>query len=80
MPIEREGEAFLAQVAALKLEGMIAKKADAPYRAGRSDCWFKIKAEQTADFVIVGFTEPKGSRGSFGAAFDGVMITGEAMT
>jgi len=65
--IEREGEAFLAQVAALKLEGMIAKKADAPYRAGRSDCWFKIKAEQTADFVIVGFTEPKGSRASLGA-------------
>ena len=47
--------------AALGLEGIIAKKADAPYRGGRSDAWLKIKAEQTGDFVIVGFTEPKGT-------------------
>lgn len=65
--IEREGEAFLQQVAMMKLEGIIAKKGDAPYKAGRSDCWFKIKAEQTGDFVIVGFTEPKGTRSGFGA-------------
>ena len=59
--IEREGEAFMRQVVALGLEGIIAKRADAPYRGGRSDCWLKIKAERTGDFVIVGFTEPKGS-------------------
>ena len=65
--IEREGEAFLAQVAAIGLEGIIAKKADAPYRAGRTDKWIKIKKEPTSDFVIVGFTEPRGSRSGFGA-------------
>jgi bifunctional non-homologous end joining protein LigD len=65
--IEREGEAFLAQVSKLHLEGIIAKRADVPYRAGRTDHWFKIKAERTADFAIVGFTEPKGSRSGFGA-------------
>ena len=65
--IEREGEAFLTQVAAMGLEGIIAKKGDAPYRGGRSDVWFKIKAERTGDFVIVGFTEPKGSRSHMGA-------------
>jgi len=65
--IEREGEAFLAQVAAIGLEGIIAKKADAPYRGGRTDAWIKIKAESTGDFVIVGFTEPKGSRAFMGA-------------
>ena len=65
--IDREGSAFLAQVGALGLEGVIAKKADAPYRAGRSPQWLKIKAERTADFVIVGFTEPKGSRSHMGA-------------
>src|SRR4029077_18376880 len=65
--IEREGEAFLAQVAAIGLEGIIAKKADAPYRGGRTDNWIKIKAESTGDFVIVGFTEPKGSRSFMGA-------------
>jgi len=65
--IEREGEAFLAQVEKLKLEGIIAKKADAPYRTGRTSNWLKIKAEPTGDFIIVGFTQPKGSRSSLGA-------------
>ena len=65
--IPREGEAFLAQVASLGLEGIIAKKADAPYRGGRSAQWLKIKAECTGDFVIVGFTDPKGSRNGLGA-------------
>ncbi len=65
--IEREGDAVLAQVASLGVEGIIAKQADTPYRAGRTSAWRKIKAEQTGDFVVVGFTSPKGSRGGFGA-------------
>ena len=65
--IEREGDAFLEQVTALGLEGIIAKKADAPYRSGRSPHWLKIKAERTGDFIIAGFTQPKGSRSHFGA-------------
>ena len=65
--IERDGEAFLEQVGKIGLEGIIAKKADAPYRAGRSGQWLKIKSEQTGDFVIVGFTEPRGARNHFGA-------------
>ena len=65
--IEREGEAFMEQVTQMGLEGIIAKKADSPYRKGRSGQWLKIKAEPTGDFVIVGFTEPKRSRGHFGA-------------
>ena len=65
--IEREGEAFLEQVTALGLEGIVAKKSDCPYRKGRSPNWLKIKAEKTGDFVIVGFTKPNGSRAHFGA-------------
>jgi len=63
----RDGERFLAQVEALGLEGMIAKRADAPYRGGRTDAWLKIKTQRTGDFVIVGYTAPKGSRGHLGA-------------
>ena len=65
--IEREGDAFLKQVTVLGLEGIIAKKSDSPYRAGRSPQWLKIKAEQTGDFVIVGFTAPRGNRTGMGA-------------
>jgi bifunctional non-homologous end joining protein LigD len=74
--IEREGEAFFEQVSKLGLEGMIAKKADVPYRAGRSPYWLKIKAEPTGDFVIVGFTEPRGSRAHLGALQLGDMVNG----
>jgi bifunctional non-homologous end joining protein LigD len=65
--IETEGEAFLEQVTAMGLEGIVAKKADCPYRKGRSPNWLKIKAERTGDFVIVGYTKPNGSRAHIGA-------------
>jgi bifunctional non-homologous end joining protein LigD len=65
--IEREGDAFLAQVEAHGLEGIVGKRADTTYRGGRSDLWLKIKAQRSGDFVIVGFTEPQGSRNYFGA-------------
>ena len=74
--IEREGQAFLDQVIALGLEGILAKRADAPYRGGRTDVWLKIKAESTGDFVIVGFTEPKGARSHFGALQLADMVNG----
>jgi bifunctional non-homologous end joining protein LigD len=75
--IEREGEAFLEKVTEMGLEGIIAKKADAPYRRGRSAQWLKIKAEPTGDFIIVGFTEPKRSRAHLGALQLGDMVNGK---
>jgi bifunctional non-homologous end joining protein LigD len=75
--IETEGEAFLEQVTAMGLEGIIAKKADTPYRKGRSAQWLKIKAEKTGDFIIVGFTAPKRSRAYFGALQLADMVNGQ---
>jgi bifunctional non-homologous end joining protein LigD len=75
--IEREGEAFLKQVDTLGLEGVIAKRADVPYRAGRTHDWLKIKADRTGDFVIVGFTAPKGSRSHLGALQLADLVNGE---
>ena len=45
----------------------MAKKADSPYRSGRSTSWYKIRAVRTDDFVVVGYTDPKGARSGFGA-------------
>lgn len=64
---EQDGTALMQHVTALGLEGIVGKKADAPYKAGRTPSWLKIRAEQTADFVVIGFTAPKGNRGGFGA-------------
>ncbi len=40
------------------LEGIISKKADQPYRSGRSRDWLKVKCSKNQEFVIGGFTEP----------------------
>src|SRR5207302_10036094 len=63
----KNGEALYEQVVKIGLEGMVAKKADSTYRAGRSPNWLKIRADRTDDFVVVGFTRPEGSRSGFGA-------------
>ncbi|MGH7559883.1 MAG: DNA ligase D, partial [Gemmatimonadales bacterium] len=64
---ERDGVALLEHVKALGLEGIVGKKADAPYKSGRTASWLKIRVDQTGEFVVVGFTSPRGSRGGFGA-------------
>jgi len=65
--IPEQGEAFYDEVSRLKLEGLIAKRADSPYKAGRSPHWLKLRTERASDFVVVGFTEPQGGRSGFGA-------------
>ena len=64
---EKNGEALYEQVVKLGLEGIMAKKDDSPYRSGRSSDWLKIRADRIDDFVVVGFTKPKGARGGFGS-------------
>jgi bifunctional non-homologous end joining protein LigD len=52
-------------------EGLIAKRAQAPYVAGRSTDWLKLKCIWEQEFVIGGFTDPAGSRTDFGALLVG---------
>ena len=74
---ERDGEALYEQVQRVGLEGIIAKRADAPYRAGRSPAWLKIRTRRSEDFVVVGFTAPRRSRGGFGALYLAQYVDGE---
>ena len=61
--VEGAGTTFFEQVKALKLEGIVAKRAASPYRPGtRSHDWRKIKALCLQDCVIVGWTPGKGGR------------------
>jgi bifunctional non-homologous end joining protein LigD len=73
--IAAQGEAMYVQVGQMRLEGIVGKKADAPYRGGRSPHWVKVRTVRVEDFVVVGWTEPKGSRSGFGslhiAQYDG---------
>jgi bifunctional non-homologous end joining protein LigD len=62
-----EGEHFWTQACRKGWEGVIAKRADAPYQHGRTSDWQKFKCENVQEFVIGGFTDPRGSRVGFGA-------------
>jgi DNA ligase D-like protein (predicted ligase) len=64
---DTDGEAYFRQACASGWEGVIAKRADAPYRAGRTKDWLKFKCEAGQEFVIGGFTDPRGARTGFGA-------------
>jgi bifunctional non-homologous end joining protein LigD len=61
------GRAFYEQACSLKLEGIISKQADAPYAPGNRGLWLKVKCLNREEFVVVGWTDPEGSRPFLGA-------------
>ncbi|EOA02509.1 ATP-dependent DNA ligase [Herbaspirillum frisingense GSF30] len=54
------------------MEGIVVKRADAPYTGRRDRNWLKLKCEHRQEFVIAGYTEPAGQRSGFGAILVGV--------
>lgn len=56
----------------MRMEGVIGKRADAPYATGRGKSWIKLKCKQRQEFVIGGWTDPQGSRTGLGALLLGV--------
>ncbi|SDY44480.1 DNA ligase D [Amycolatopsis xylanica] len=62
-----DGEKFFAEACGKGWEGVIAKRADSPYRPGRSPDWLKFKCSSGQEFVLGGFTDPQGARRGFGA-------------
>lgn len=65
--IIEKGTEFFRNAEQEKLEGIMAKNGQSFYEERRSNEWLKIKTEQRQEVIIVGFTEPKGSRKYFGA-------------
>ncbi|MBX3627304.1 MAG: DNA ligase D [Rhizobacter sp.] len=63
---------LLASARDAGLEGLIGKRASATYHSRRSADWVKLKLGQRQEFVIGGFTDPKGSRAGIGALLIGV--------
>ncbi len=66
------GKALFASARKSKLEGIIGKKRSSTYQERRSRDWVKIKTGYEQEFVVGGWTEPKGSRKGFGALLLGV--------
>jgi DNA ligase D-like protein (predicted ligase) len=66
-----DGEAMFSEACRKGWEGVIAKRADSPYRQTRSRDWLKFKCSAEQELVIGGFTAPKGSRTDLGALLVG---------
>jgi DNA ligase D-like protein (predicted ligase) len=61
------GPAFFDKACAMQVEGIVSKRADAPYAPGNRGQWCKVKCLNRAEFVVVGWTEPEGRRPYLGA-------------
>ncbi|TFY99024.1 DNA ligase D [Ramlibacter humi] len=68
VPLDR----MLASACQLGLEGVIAKRRDSAYVCRRSSDWLKLKCAHRQEFVIGGWTDPKGSRTGIGSLLLGV--------
>ena len=73
----REGKNLFALAEKRGLEGIVGKMRASPYRSTRAREWVKIKAKKRQEFVIGGWTEPRGSRKGFGALLVGYYEDGE---
>ena len=61
------GRAFYDHACALKVEGIVSKRVDAPYAPGNRGLWLKIKSRNREEFGGVGWTDPEGARPWLGA-------------
>jgi DNA ligase D-like protein (predicted ligase) len=73
----RDGEEFFAEACRKGWEGLIAKRADAPYTHGRSRDWLKFKCSAEQELVVGGYTAPRGSRTELGALLLGYYAGGD---
>lgn len=71
---ERSGVELLEAARQQGLEGIVAKRATAPYLSGRSRDWVKVKVSRQQEFIIAGYTH--GERDYFGALVLGVFDGG----
>ena len=64
---DADAAALLESACRKGLEGIIGKRSDSNYVSTRSANWIKLKCTRRQEFVIVGYTDPKGSRAGFGS-------------
>ena len=75
--IEEHGQAFFDAANEMGIEGIIGKRADSTYTGKRSPDWVKLKCQRRQEFVIGGWTDPKGGGRHFGALHVGVYDAGK---
>jgi bifunctional non-homologous end joining protein LigD len=61
---------------AMRLEGIMLKRADCPYVGARTETWLKLKWQMRQEFVVVGFTDRANAPGEVGSLLLGVFEQG----
>lgn len=69
---DADAQSILSSACRMNLEGLIAKRADAPYRSGRSTSWLKLKCHQRQEFVVGGFVDRSNASAEIGSLLLGV--------
>lgn len=69
---DETADALLNSACQMQMEGLIGKRLGSPYVSRRSSDWIKLKCKHRQEFVVVGYTDPKGARSAFGALLLGL--------
>lgn len=69
--VDGHGSEILGKACKAGLEGIISKRADAPYRAGRQNLWLKSKCLQRQEFMILGYSGARSGDRALGALYLG---------
>jgi DNA ligase D-like protein (predicted ligase) len=75
--LEQEGETAFRAACEKGWEGLVAKRAASPYAHARSKDWLKFKCSNEQEFIVIGWTEPRGARSGLGALLVGYHEDGD---
>jgi DNA ligase D-like protein (predicted ligase) len=75
--LDEDGESAFRAACEKRWEGLVAKRAASPYVHARSRDWLKFKCTNEQEFVVLGWTDPRGARAGLGALLVGYYEDGE---
>ncbi len=75
--LDEDGESAFRAACEKGWEGLVAKRAASPYTHARSKDWLKLKCSNEQEFIVIGWTEPRGARSGFGALLVGYHEDGD---
>ncbi len=74
--LDKDGESAFRAACEKGWEGIVAKRAASPYAHARSKDWLKFKCSNEQEFIVIGWTEPRGARSGLGALLVGYFEDG----
>ena len=66
-----DGQLVFEKAAQLGAEGIVSKRSQSKYVAGRTDVWLKVKCLRSAEFIVGGYTDSTATKRSLGAMLVG---------